>query len=96
MSKTDAYRKKIEAELELAQAKLQTWKAKAKNVSADISIEFNKDSEELEKHFATLKDNLKELGEAGEHSLETIKKTGDSALKAVGHALEKISKKFHE
>ena len=63
MNTKEAYLKKIEAELELAQAKLITWKAKAKNLNADLNLEFNKQVGEFEGHYSQLKKFVKEIAE---------------------------------
>ncbi len=47
MSTKEAYKQKIEAEVELAQAKLAELKAQAKSSAADASIKYAKQIEEL-------------------------------------------------
>lgn len=94
MNTKEAYKIKIEAELELAQAKLITWKAKAKNISADMNLEFNNQIGEIEKILEKLKTSLKELSEAGEDSWEKIKSAGDNALDSVKKYFQSLSDKF--
>jgi len=94
MNSKDAYKMKIEAELEMAQAKLLAWKAEAKNFSANASLEFNKQVEELEKHFEHLKSMLKGLDEAREHSWDVVKDGVDTALNSLGKTLHSIADKF--
>ena len=48
MSRKDDYKKKIEAELEMVQAKLAEWKAGAKNSAADARVKYAKQVDELE------------------------------------------------
>ena len=60
MSTKEAYKQKIEAEVELAQAKLAELKAQAKNSAADANIEYAKQIEELEKGVEATKARLKE------------------------------------
>ncbi len=73
MSKKDDYKRKIEAELELVQAKLAEWKAGAKSSAADARIKYAKQVDELEQKVEVTKARLKELGEAGEDVWEQLK-----------------------
>jgi ElaB/YqjD/DUF883 family membrane-anchored ribosome-binding protein len=94
MSAKDAYKMKIEAELEMAQAKLLTWKANAKDFSADAYTEFNKQVVELEQHLDSLKSMLKGLGEAGESAWDKLKDSMDNALDSLGKKLHGLADKF--
>ena len=73
MSRKDDYKKKIEAELEMVQAKLAEWKAGAKNSAADARVKYAKQVDELEQKLEVTKAKLKELGEAGEDAWEQFK-----------------------
>lgn len=94
MSTKDAYKRKIEAELELVQAKLAKWKATAKNLSADMSIELHEETSEVEKLIESLKINMKELAVAGENSWEKLKATGEVALESIAKRANSISEKI--
>lgn len=96
MSTKDAYKAKIEAEIELAQAKLVTWKAKAKNLSADLRIEFNKEVGIVEKNVNALKSNLKDIANAGEDSWEKLKTSGETALDSIAKYIKSISNRIKE
>ena len=73
MSTKKAYKQKIEAEVELAQAKLAELKAKAKISTADARIKYTKQVDELEQKVDATKAKLKELGEASEDAWEHLK-----------------------
>lgn len=96
MSTKDAYKQKIEAELESAQAKIATWKAKASNFSADLSMEFNKEAGEVEKIVESLKANLKELAATGENSWDKLKTAGGLALDSIAKHLKSLSDKIKD
>lgn len=73
MSTKDAYKQKREAELELAQAKVAEFKARAKNLTADARLRHAKQVDELEQKVDATKAKLKELGEANETTWEQLK-----------------------
>jgi len=74
MSTKDAYKQKIEAELELLKAELDVLKAKAKNAAGDMRIGYNKEIETVEKNYAIVQLKLSELSEIGEDAWEHLKK----------------------
>jgi hypothetical protein len=74
MNTKDAYKQKIEAELELVKAELEVLKAKAKSAAADMQISYNKEIETLENNYAMVQSKLSELGEVGEGAWEHLKK----------------------
>jgi len=73
MSSKEVYQQKIEAELELVQAKLAEFKARAKSLTADARIRHARQVDDLEQKVDTTKAKLKELGEAGEANWEQLK-----------------------
>ncbi len=73
MSSKEAYKQKIEAELELAQAKLAEFKARAKSLTADARIRHAGRVDDLEQKVDTTKAKLKELGEASDADWEQLK-----------------------
>jgi len=73
MSSKEAYKQKIEAELELVQAKLAEFKARAKSLTADARIRHAAQVDDLEQKVDTTKAKLKELGEASEANWEQLK-----------------------
>jgi Fe-Mn family superoxide dismutase len=87
MSKKDEYKKKIEAEVELVQAKLAEWKANVKNTAEDARIKYAKQVDELEQKMETTKARLKELGEGGEDAWERLKDGVEGAWDALSAAV---------
>lgn len=73
MSNKEAYKQKIEAELELAQAKVAEFKARTKSLTADARIRHAGQVDDLEQKVDTTKAKLKELGEASEANWEQLK-----------------------
>lgn len=96
MSKRDAYKAKIEAELELAQAKLAGLKAKAKSSTADVHIKYEKEVEHLEEKLQAIKAKLKALGEASEDAWEKLKDDVEGAWGALSDAVRDAAAKFKD
>jgi hypothetical protein len=94
MSTKEAYKQKMEAELDLAQAKLAELKAQAKSFAADAHIKYAKQFEELEHGVDTTKAKLKELGNAAEDNWERFKDGVESAWGKVGAAFHDTAAKF--
>lgn len=87
MSTKEAYKQKVEAELELAQAHLSELKAQAKSVTADARIEYDKQVDALEQQVDATKAKLKELNEASEDTWERLKEGVESAWGALSAAV---------
>lgn len=96
MSTKDAYKQKAEAELEIAHAKVDEFKARAKNFTADTRIKYAEHLHELEHGVDNAKAKLKELGEAGEDGWEKFKESVESALHKVRKAMHDVAEKFKE
>jgi hypothetical protein len=96
MSTKEAYKQKIEAELELAQAKLAEFKAQAKSSAADARIKNAKQVDELEQKIIATKGKLKELGEASDDSWEQLKVGVESAWGALSTAIRNAAAKFKD
>jgi hypothetical protein len=96
MSAKEAYKQKIEAELELAQAKLAEFKAQAKSSAADARIKNAKQVDELEEKINATKGKLKELGEASEDGWEQLKVGVESAWGALSTAIRNAAAKFKD
>jgi len=96
MSTKEAYKQKIEAELELAQAKLDQFKAQTKISTADARIKYAKHVEEIEQRVSATKAKLKELGEASEEAWEQLKGGVESAWGALSAAIRNAAAKFRE
>jgi hypothetical protein len=96
MSTKEAYKQKIEAELELAQAKLAELKAKAKISTADARLKHAKQVGEIEQRVSATRAKLKELGEASEDAWEQLKGGVESAWAAPSVAIRNAAAKFKD
>lgn len=94
MSTKEAYKQKMEAELELAHAKLAQFKAQAKSVAADARIKYAQQVDELEQKVDATKARLKELGQAGDDAWEQLKDGVESAWGALSAAIRDAVAKF--
>ena len=94
MSTREAYKQKIEAELELAQAKLAEFKAQAKISTADARIQHAKQVDEIEQRVGATKAKLKELCEASEDAWEQLKDGVESAWSTLSVAIQNAAAKF--
>ncbi|OHE07884.1 MAG: hypothetical protein A3K14_03085 [Sulfurimonas sp. RIFCSPLOWO2_12_FULL_36_74] len=96
MDTKDAYKQKIEAQLELVQANLEVLKAKAKNAAADIRISYSKEIESLENNYAKVQSKLAEIGEVGEGAWEHLKKDIENSWDALSVYAKKTSDNISE
>jgi uncharacterized protein YhaN len=94
MSSKEAYKQKIEAELNLAKAKLAELKAQADSSAADARIKYAAQFEELEQKVDATKAKLKELGEASEDTWERLKDGVESSWDALSTAVRNAAAKF--
>lgn len=94
MSTKEAYKQKLDAELEIAKARLDEFKAKAKSMSADTRINYDKHLEELEHSVQTAKAKLTELGEAGGDGWEKLKEGVEKAVKGLSNKISDVTEKF--
>ena len=94
MNTKDAYKQKIEAEVDLVKAQLEVLKAKAKGLSADANLEYAKEIKDMEDSYEMVKAKLHELGEASESTWENLKveteNAWDSLSANVKNAIAKI------
>jgi len=73
MSKKDAYRKKLEAQLDEWNAKIDVLKAKANKAEASAKVEYHETIEDLQKKRSNAKDKLQTLRNASEDAWEDLK-----------------------
>lgn len=92
----EAYKQKIEAELELAQAKLSELKAKAKSKVADTRIEYDKHAAELEHHVTTTRTKLKELADASDDAWESLKGGVETSWNSLSAAMKNAVSKLKD
>jgi len=96
MSEINAYKQKLEAEIEQAEAKLKDLKTEAKSSAADGSIrtQYDERTKELEQCIDAAKAKLKELGRANEDAWENLKDGAESTwntLRMAARAKEKFN-----
>jgi dGTP triphosphohydrolase len=96
MSTKEAYKQKVEAEVELAQAKLAEMRAVAKGCAADARIKYDQQIEELEQKVDTTKTKLKALADAGEDAWEDLKDGVDNAWSTLSKAVKDTAAKLKE
>lgn len=94
MNKKEAYKQKIEAELELAQAKLAEYKARVKSAVADARIQYIKHVEEIEHGLNAAEAKIKELNEAREDKWEHLKEGAENVWERLRCALRDAAAKF--
>ena len=94
MSTKEAYKQKIDAEVELAQAKLSELRAKAKISAADVRIKYGRQIDDLEQGVEATKAKLKELGEANEEAWEHLKEEVESAWEALRDGVREVGAKL--
>ena len=92
--KRDAYKQKMEAELERAQARLTELKATAKSKVADARIECDKQVAHLEERMAATRSKLKELADAGDDAWETIKDGVEEAWASLSDGIKNAVDQF--
>ncbi len=73
MDTKEAYKKRIDAELDVVQAKFAKFKAERMAITADARKKHAEHVDELEKKFAGAHAKLRELGEADEQVWEQLK-----------------------
>ncbi len=88
MSTKEAYRQKIESELELVEARFAEFKARGKNLTADARIKHAQLVDDFEQKRADTKARLKELEEAGEDGWEKHKEGVESTWGKLQAALK--------
>ncbi|MEI7994695.1 MAG: hypothetical protein WCH01_07310 [Methylococcaceae bacterium] len=96
MSSLEAYRQKVEAELEVAQAKLGQLKAEAKSTAADVQIKLSEETDTLEKGVEVAKAKLAELAESGEDAWEQVKEGAEGVWDQLNAAVLNIAAKLKD
>lgn len=97
MSIKDAYREKIEAQIEEQQARLKLLRAKARRAAADVKIAAYEEIGDADAKLAALKKKMTELGRAGEGALKDMKAGVEKALSDLAKSGRKAAHRFeHE
>lgn len=94
MSMRDAYRQKVEAQIEELNARLKLAQAKAKQLAADGKIAAFEEIAETEKHLVTLKAKLAAMGKASEGAWTDLKAGVDLAWKDMEQAAKRAFDRF--
>lgn len=94
MSTKAAYQQKIEAEIELAQAKMETLKAQAKSALADERIKYENEITAIESGIETTKTKLMELSEASDDTWDHLKSGIESAWASASHSIHEAYAKL--
>ncbi|MGD9950887.1 MAG: hypothetical protein AB7U29_20850 [Desulfobulbus sp.] len=92
----EAYRQKMEAELDLAKANLAEFKAQADNSAADARIKHAEQFDKLDQEVDALKDKLKEFGESSEDSWELIKEGLENSWNVLSTTIRRVADKFKD
>lgn len=96
MSKREAYKQKIQGELDLVLAKIIEFRGVATIAVADARIQATSTIEDLEKRLALTKAKLSELNHAGDDAWESVKdgveKAWGDLRTAFGEAKERFQK----
>ena len=96
MSTKDAYQKKIEAEVELALAKLAKLKAQARASTADARIKYSKQIDTLEQEVVAIRIKVKEMAAVGDDSWEQLKYGVERGWSALHTAVQDAVAKYRE
>ncbi|SMF41793.1 coiled coil domain-containing protein [Desulfovibrio gilichinskyi] len=94
MSMKEAYRQKIEAQLDEWEAEIDKMKAKADKVGANVQLEYYKRIEELRLKHESVKVRLKELKGASEGAWEDLKIGVDLAWEALSEAMKSANSRY--
>lgn len=94
MATKDAYQKKLEAQLDEWEAKLEVLAAKARNATADARISYENELEGLKSKRLAARQKLDELGKSSEDAWEDLKDGAESAWDEMGKAIEKFASRF--
>ena len=96
MSTKEAYKQRIDAELDVVQEKFARFKAQGMNYSAETRIKHARHVDDLEKKFHATKAKFKELGEADEHVWEQLKDGVEDTWSTLQSTLENTVATFKE
>ncbi|NLB83748.1 MAG: hypothetical protein GX791_05830 [Synergistaceae bacterium] len=84
------YREKIEAELEIAKARLQLFREKLKLASAETTLLYRRKIDELEMRVAETKARLREMNDADESSWENFKEGVERAWNSMKESMKEM------
>lgn len=90
----EAYREKIEAELQELDARIDLLKAKKNQMSADAKQEYAAFMEDLQQNQKEARDALQELKEAGAESWQDMRQRIDETVNNLSMAVSKAAERF--
>jgi predicted kinase len=96
MSLKNAYREKMEAQLEEQRARLELLKARAKVAIADGKIMAYEELADADQKLAALKVKLKNLADAGGDAWQEMKSGVEKAWGDLSESCKKAAQKFKE
>jgi len=94
MSKKDAYRQKLESQLDEWDAKIDVLKAKANKAEASAKVEYHEMIENLQTKRSKAKDKLQELRHASEDAWEDLKGGLEQSWSELGAAVKAATSRF--
>lgn len=96
MSKKEAYEKKLEAQLDEWNAKIDVLKAKAQRAGADAKVDYEETIEDLQQKRAAAKSKLQDLREASDDAWDDLKEGVEQAWDNLGQAVSRATERFKE
>jgi len=96
MSLKDAYREKIEAQIEEQRARIELLKAKAKRAAADAKIMVYEEIGDADAKLAALKEKLRELGNASGDAWQEMKGGVEQAWADLAESCQRAARRFND
>lgn len=94
MSTRNAYKAKMQAQLDEWSAEIDRLQARASKASAEARIDYEKEIDELKRRRKTARDRFEELNKAGEAAWEDMKDGAENAWAAMSNALRAAQSRF--
>lgn len=96
MNDKELYKQKFQAQLDGWQADIDKLKAKALTSKADLQLEMNKLTDELEVSAKSAKEKLAELTDASGDAIDTVKSGVESAWESLKSSVHDAVSKFKD
>lgn len=94
MSTKQAYKQKLDAQMNEWRAEIDKLRAKFNKADADTKIETEKEIGQLEARFEAAKAKMRELSDAGDEAWESLRKGIDSSFDSMKSAFQEAKAKF--
>jgi hypothetical protein len=95
MKEKEAWKRRIEAQLDEWKAETEKWKARTKRKKAESDIEIDNILNDLENKQEIARKKLQKLEESGNEAWDEIKEGIESAANELKDTYNKASKKFN-